>query len=423
MKEGYKKTEVGVIPEDWEVKTLKECSSLIKDGTHNPPKRVDIGIPMLSAENIFNGKVQFGINEKNISIDDYKDMHKNYVIEKGDILMTIVGTIGRVAQVKSNKAFTVQRSVAIIKNLNSIVNSGYLSKFLESSICKKELDKRSNSTAQAGLYLGELNKVKVIVPPLKEQEKIDEILSTVDCQIDDTEKLIEKCRVLKKGLMQRLLTKGIGHTEFKKSEVGEIPVGWEVKKMEDIIDYTELGTNSLGNESYSGLKLLKMGNITRGGFDFRKLEKIKIEEVDDNRKYILKYGDFLFNTRNTLELVGKSAAWKNSIANTIFNSNIMRIRFLENIDSFYMSYYFESDIGWKKLKSIATGTTSVAAIYTKDLNNIKVIIPSLNEQERIAEILLTLDGEIEEYENKKHKLEKLKKGLMQQLLTGKVRTI
>ena len=88
-----------------------------------------------------------------------------------------------------------------------------------------------------------------------------------------------------------------------------------------------------------------------------------------------------------------------------------------------MGYYFSSDIGWKQLKSISTGTTSVAAIYTKDLMKIKVIIPSIGEQEKIVSILLEVDKKIEEYENKKQKLEELKKGLMQQLLTGKIRVI
>ena len=116
VKEGYKMTELGEIPSEWEVKKLKELLDVLKDGTHNPPKRTEEGIPLLSAENIFNGKINYGINEKCISEEDYELMHKNYSIEKDDILMTIVGTIGRVAVVKDNKKFTVQRSVAILRS-------------------------------------------------------------------------------------------------------------------------------------------------------------------------------------------------------------------------------------------------------------------------------------------------------------------
>lgn len=170
VREGYKMTELGEIPSGWDIVDLKEVLNLLKDGTHNPPNRVETGVVMLSAENIFNSKVNFGLNEKFISYDDYYKMHNNYEIEKGDILMTIVGTIGRTAIVECDYKFTVQRSVAILRS-NEKINNYYLEKFLSSNICNKQLIKRSNSTAQAGLYLGELGKIKIILPSIKEQKK------------------------------------------------------------------------------------------------------------------------------------------------------------------------------------------------------------------------------------------------------------
>lgn len=212
------------------------------------------------------------------------------------------------------------------------------------------------------------------------------------------------------------------NTEFKEVKgVGRIPVDWEVKKLQEIIESTELGTNSLGSEDNKGFPMLKMGNLTKGGFNFDKLEKIKYTENESNEKYFLKEGDFLFNTRNTLELVGKSAAWRCKVPQAIFNSNIMRIKFNENINSFYMSYYFENNIGWSRLKRIAIGTTSVAAIYTKDLYNVKVTIPQLREQEKIAQIIYNVDMNIEKTEEVIAKYKQVKKGLMDDLLTGKVR--
>ncbi|MBM6837044.1 restriction endonuclease subunit S, partial [Clostridium saudiense] len=249
VREGYKMTEIGEIPSEWEVKKLKEVLEVLKDGTHNPPKRTEEGIPLLSAENIFNRKINYGINEKCISEEDYELMHKNYSIEKDDVLMTIVGTIGRVAVVKDNKKFTVQRSVAILRS-NKKVNNLFLAQFLASTICKKELDRKSNSTAQAGLYLGELGKINIIVPSIKEQEKIASILSTVDEQIDNVDALIEKNKELKKGLMQTLLTKGIGHTKFKKTEIGEIPDEWEVINAGRVFDII---TDYVANGSFASL--------------------------------------------------------------------------------------------------------------------------------------------------------------------------
>ena len=421
MREGYKRTEIGVIPEDWRVKRLGEVTKLIKDGTHNPPPRVDKGIPLLSAENIFNRKVNYGINEKNISIDDYNNMHKNYTIGKGDILMTIVGTIGRVAVVHDDNKFTVQRSVAIIRS-NEELNNEYLSYFLESDICKKDLNRRSNSTAQAGLYLGELGKIKIILPPLEEQEKISEILSTVDLQIDDTEKLIEKSKELKKGLMQKLLTKGIGHSEFKKTEVGEIPVSWEV---------CEIGEKA---NVKSSKRVYKSDYIEQGIPFYRSKEIIELSKNMEPtvELYIdeLKYNEFKskFGAPQKGDLLITSVG---SVGNTWVSDgrafyykdgNLTQIDSNENINTKFLSYLFESDYLRRQYLGQSNGSAQVALTIEK-LKKLVIALPSIDEQNTIVTILLSVDNEIEEHQNKKQKLEELKKGLMQQLLTGKIRVV
>ena len=205
---------------------------------------------------------------------------------------------------------------------------------------------------------------------------------------------------------------------YKMTELGEIPQEWEVKKLETIIKSTQLGTNTLGKSDIkNGVPLLKMGNLNIGGFSFTKIEYIEKNELKKNEEYILKKGDFLFNTRNTLELVGKSAVWNENLSIAIFNSNIMRIKFTENIDDFYISFYFSYNRGWKSLKSIAKGTTSVGAIYTKDLLKIKIPVPPLPEQKKIASILSKVDEQIELTDNLIEKTKDLKKGLMQNLLS------
>ena len=205
---------------------------------------------------------------------------------------------------------------------------------------------------------------------------------------------------------------------YKMTEFGEIPEEWRIETMKNIIVSTQLGTNTLGKEGVvNGIPMLKMGNLTIGGFNFDKVEHIESEELEDNKEYILNKGDFLFNTRNTLELVGKSATWNNQLPVAIFNSNIMRIKYQSNIDDFYMSHYFEDSTGWKHLKAIATGTTSVGAIYTKDLMKVKVKLPTLKEQQKISLILTSVDEQIEITDNLIEKTKELKKGLMKKLLT------
>ena len=196
----------------------------------------------------------------------------------------------------------------------------------------------------------------------------------------------------------------------------KLPNSWKYQALKDIIEDTQLGVNVKSSVDTEGIPLLKMGNLTIGDFNFNKLENT-CEIIENIENYYLKYGDFLFNTRNTPELVGKSAVWKWNDKKIIFNSNIMRINFIENIDSFFLGYYFSSKRGWNKLKLISTGTTSVGAIYTKDLLKVKVPLPPLEEQKKIADILSTVDKKIAFVEENINATEELKKGLMQKLLT------
>ena len=202
----------------------------------------------------------------------------------------------------------------------------------------------------------------------------------------------------------------------------KIPEGWSVKRLGECVEGTQLGGNYENSESNKGLPLIKMGNLSRGKIVLDKIEYIP-ENTIHNEKDILHYGDLLFNTRNTLELVGKVSIWKNELPTALFNSNILRFTFNPNIikNSFFMNYYFNSEKGLKLLRARAIGTTSVAAIYWRDCINMKILLPPLPEQEKIAGILGTWDEAIEKLSSLIKQKKNLKKGLMQRLLTGKTR--
>ena len=379
VREGYKMTELGEIPSEWYIEVLGECSNVTKlagfEFTEYMEYIDDGEIIALRALNLKNGKLNLeDIKKIDKKVSESLTRSKLYI---NDVLFSYVGTVGEVAVIEENDKFHLAPNVAKLTFNDSIVPKFAL-QYLMSSNMRNEINKYVTTTSQPALSMENIRKLKMIVPKKEEQEKISLILSTVDEQIDNVDALIEKNKELKKGLMQTLLIKGIGHTKFKKTEIGEIPEEWELESMNKIVTSTQLGTNTLGKENEK-IPMLKMGNLTIGGFDFNKLEYISEEELEMNKEYILSNGDFLFNTRNTLELVGKSAVWNSQIDKAIFNSNIMRIKYCSKINDFYMGYYFSSDIGWKQLKSISTGTTSVAAIYTKDLMKIKVIIPSIGE--------------------------------------------
>lgn len=192
---------------------------------------------------------------------------------------------------------------------------------------------------------------------------------------------------------------------------------WNEYLIEELIQSMQLGTSEIGNENNFGVPLLKMGNLLIGGFNFEKLEKLKENDAKKLAPFILKKGDFLFNTRNTLELVGKSAVWNNQLAIATFNSNIMRIKFKEEVDDFYLGFYFSGESGWSEFKRVATGTTSVAAIYSRDLLKCKVLLPEYKSQLKIAHILSTADAVIEKTQAAIAKYNAIKQGMLHDLFT------
>lgn len=209
---------------------------------------------------------------------------------------------------------------------------------------------------------------------------------------------------------------------YKRSPLGVIPEEWEVKRLGEICIEARLGGNYENAESNSGIPVVKMGNIGRGKIVLDKVQYLPLDE-QYNHADVLKYDDLLFNTRNTLELVGKVAIWRDELPYAIYNSNLLRIYFDKQsvYSNEYMNTAFNSYLSIKQLRGYATGTTSVAAIYSRDLFKMKFTLPPLAEQERITEILGCWDKGIELQGQLVEKLELRKRALMQQLFTARTR--
>jgi len=210
---------------------------------------------------------------------------------------------------------------------------------------------------------------------------------------------------------------------YKQTEVGVIPEDWGTPELGHIITSTQLGGNYSNNAYETAWPLIKMGNLGRGTIKLHKLEYVQRTSPPKDRDR-LKNNDLLFNTRNTLELVGKIALWNNELPEAYFNSNIMRIHFDESkiASNRFMNYILNTKQFLIFLRGIAIGTTSVAAIYNRDLLKLTIPLPPTKaEQEAIAEALSDADGLIESLEQLIAKKRMIKQGAMQELLTGKKR--
>jgi type I restriction enzyme S subunit len=188
---------------------------------------------------------------------------------------------------------------------------------------------------------------------------------------------------------------------------------WEEKTFDQNILSIQTGTNLLGSITGKGAPLLKMGNIQRGSFSFERLECLD-RDAKVEAENIAHFGDFLFNTRNTLDLVGKGATWMGESGKFAFNGNLARFKF-QGINTVFFNYLYNTSSLVVQVKARAMGTTSVAAIYPKNLNSLAYSLPAPAEQTQIGKYFRELDSLIGLHQRKHDKLVTLKKAMLQKM--------
>jgi type I restriction enzyme, S subunit len=429
VKPGYKQTEVGVIPEEWEVEPCRRVSKVITVGIVVKPTQYyqKHGVPALRSANIRENRIDksdliFISEEANIQ-------QAKSQVKAGDVVTVRTGYPGTSAVVPPDMSGSNCIDILITRPSERL-DSTFLSAWINSPRGKDQVLRSQNGLAQQHFNVGDLRELFVAIPPLPEQRAIAETLRDVDGLLGGLERLIAKKRDLKQAAMQQLLTgkKRLPGFEsiagYKETEVGLIPEEWNVKPLGSVLSMGRLGGNYPNREREADYPLMKMGNIARGFIDTAKIEYI-VPRITPDPKHRLCYGDVLFNTRNTLDLVGKVAIWRNELPFAYYNSNLMRLEFepREVCSNEYANYALNTPGGIARLRALATGTTSVAAIYTRDLLRTPFIVPPLPEQCAIAGVLSDMDAEIAALEARCDKTRALKHGMMQGLLTGRTRLI
>ena len=249
------------------------------------------------------------------------------------------------------------------------------------------------------------------MPNDKEQQLIISFFENIDKTIALHQYKLDLLKEQKKGYLQKMFPKnGAKVPELRFEGFAD---DWEERKFENNIVSIQTGTNLLGTDANEGTPLLKMGNIQRGYFSFNKLEYLDSNSNVESEN-IVNYGDFLFNTRNTLELVGKGATWTGMSGKYAFNSNIARFKF-NGIDTIFFNYLYNTQQVISQVHARAVGTTSVAAVYPRDLNSLLYYLPSIEEQKKIGSFFNQLDNTIALHQRKLDLLKEQKKGFLQKM--------
>jgi type I restriction enzyme S subunit len=284
------------------------------------------------------------------------------------------------------------------------------------AICNKHV-------AQAGINKKDILNFQFPLPSLPEQRKIAVILANIDEAIQKTDEIISAAQRLKQGLMQTLLTKGIGHTKFTKTEVGEIPADWRVVEFKRVIQKGPQNGLYLPQKAYGrGHKMVHMTELFKA--DILDTGEMPLVTVDGGirKKYSLMQGDLIFGRRSFVkEGAGKCVIVPEVNEPILFESSIIRTTINREIaEPLFILYYFLSYYGRVQMDRIIR-KVAVSGITGQDLKGVLVMLPKIEEQRRILTLLATLDKQIQKEREKRDQIVRLKNGLMQVLLTGKVR--
>jgi type I restriction enzyme S subunit len=343
------------------------------------------------------------------------EYNENYIISKGDIL---VGMDGDFNAVKWNGINSLlNQRICKIEINESLLNKEFMFQNLQSELNK--IHSKTAATTVKHLSIKDIKKIKIFFPPLEEQKKIADILSTVDKKIAFVEENITTTQELKKGLMQKLLTQGLGHTEFKDSELGMIPESWEVKSIEEIAEVKggkRLPKGSLLSEEKTFYPYIRVTNMFMGGIDLSEIQYVPEDIQPKIKNYTISKNDLFISVAGTLGIVGEVPE---KLDNANLTENADKITNIK-INKKYLLYVLMSNLIQNEISKQTTSNAQPKLALTR-IKTFKIPIPPLEEQKQIAEILSTVDKKLEILKEKKETFTELKKGLMQKLLTGEVR--
>lgn len=416
VKPGYKQTEMGVVPEVWEVCHLSDISTKITDGDHITPKRTRHGYYLLSARNVLNGAIDVS-DVDYVGDEEYFRMKRRCGPEAGDILISCSGTIGRVTVVPAGFECVLVRSAALAKLDRGKADAYYIQYWLQSNQAQVQIANSVNQGAQPNLFLNHIERLQCPRPPLQEQHSIAAALSDVDALLGALKRLIAKKRDLKQATMQQLLTGKIRLPGFHRE--------WEFKALGDL-GSTFGGLTGKTKADFgegSGQYVTFMNVISNVVINCDAFERVKVSPTESQNR-VMK-GDLLFNgSSETPEEVALCSVLAEDVDNLFLNSFCFGFRFRETVetDGLFLAYYLRSKSGREMMKSLAQGSTRYNLSKVALLKSL-LRLPQLPEQKAIASVLADMDAELAALEQRQAKTLALKQGMMQELLTGRTRLL
>lgn len=418
---GYKKTEVGVIPEDWDVKRLGDLTTSTTGGTPSTNVLEYWGgsIPWMSSGDLHLKQI-YNVNGRITQIG--LENSSAHIIPKNCVLIGLAGQGKTRGTAAINRIpLCTNQSIGAILPKNTF-SSDYLFYVID-SMYEHLRSLSSGDGGRGGLNLNILNHIVVSLPNFTEQKAIAEVLSDMDALIEAQKELIAKKRYIKQGTMEDLLSgrvrlPGYETKGWKHTDIGDIPNDWEVSQIGKIADIISGGTPKTTEKSFWNGTILwcTPTDITRtSGRYIENTEKT----ITDNG---LKNSSAILLPTNSLLLCSRATVGDVRIAKHEITTNQGFKSLVCNSSAYYLFIYYLIPFLKPKMLEKSYGSTFLE-ISKSNLASIQIQLPSYVEQQAIAEVFSDMDDEIETLEAELKKLNHMKRGMMQELLTGRIRLI
>jgi type I restriction enzyme S subunit len=363
---------------------LSALASKIVDGSHNPPAKAQHGAPMLSARNIQGEAILFDAYRL-VEPSAFASEDRRTRIVTGDVLLTIVGAIGRTAVVTDEPKFVVQRSVAAIGELHGVIPRFLSKSFLNPSF-QRWLSENAKGTAQRGVYLNKLKSALLAVPPLAEQRRIVASLDSLSAKshrarerLDHIPRLVEKYKqAILAAAFEGRLTKEWRKThsvagewsDVVLSDIAEIQSGVALGKKRDV-------SVPLVSRPY-----LRVANVQRGWLDLDEIKEIHVTEQEAERLY-LRNGDILMNEGGDRDKLGRGWVWDGQIDECIHQNHVFRVRLLDASYPSKLISLYANEFGQEHFITKGTQTTNLASISKSKLSSLPLRLPPSDEANEI----------------------------------------
>jgi type I restriction enzyme S subunit len=407
----------------WKVYKYGDLFLDIKSGISRRLENNDIGYPVVRSSNILNERLDLSDLKYWYKKDPKGVNLENYVLQDGDILINFINSIAQIGKCcifkGQNREFIYTTNIFRLKPNQSLFGE-YFYYYTQTKRYILDIQNITKPAVnQASFTKSDFENLEILLPPLKEQQKIADILSSVDAAIEKTEQVIAKTEEVKKGLMQQLLTKGIGHTKFKQTDIGNIPIKWKLLTLESLCERVTRKNKSL-NDNVLTISA-QHGLINQAEFFNKIVAGKNIESY-----YLLKQGEFAYNKSYSkgypFGVIRRLDRYEEGILSTLYIC--FKLKDEQTVTSDFINNIFESGLLDSQFVGIAkegARAHGLLNIKVADFFNIQIPIPSLEEQNKISEVIKVMNIRIDSEEIKLKKLNEVKKGLMQQLLTGKTR--